>query len=219
MPVQADFKVSVDQPDATLTLASELTVTVSIDPKGYAGDVLLGANNLDSAGLTTSFAKTMLTLDGSSIAKTTFTLKSASNTPPATVGYTITAASEAGSATATGALTVLSDITIVIPKNVAGLGGSAGNPYKTAFGPYPTTIVAPVGISAQTPVTVRFYNDDDVEHEIHAGQGGQGFPHDQMPIPANSMDSMVRKVSAKGTYDFYLHDEGAAQTIGQIVIQ
>lgn len=219
MPAKADFVVSVDDPDVTVTLASEVTVTVSIDPKGYSGDVLLGSNSLDGDGLTPSFGKTTITLDGSTIAKTTFTLKTASNTPPATVGYTITAASQDGSATAAGAVTVLSDITIVIPTNVAGLPGDVGNPYKDAFGPYPTVILAPAGISAANPVTIRFFNDDEVEHEIHAGQAGAGFPHDNMPIPANSMDNLVRKVTAAGTYDFYLHDQGAAQTIGRIVIQ
>ncbi len=215
----ADFEVSVDKPDTSLELASEVTITVSIDPKGYAGDVLLGSNSLDGDKLTATFGKTSLTLDGSTIAKTTFTLKSASDTPPATVGYTITAASEAGSATASGALTVLSEITIVIPQGVGAFPGGVGDPYKLAFGPYPTVITAPPGISATNPVTVRFYNDDDVEHEIHAGQGGQGFPHDVMPIPPNSMSSNVREVNSAGTYNYYLHDEGAAETVGQIVIQ
>lgn len=215
----ADYTMSIDKPDATVTLASELTVTISIDPKGYVGDVLLGVSSLDAAGLTGTFGKTSLTLDGSTVAKTTFTLASSSSTPPATVGYTITAASEAGAATTTGAVSVLSDITIVIPTNVAGLPGSAGAPYKDAFGPYPTVIIAPTDISAANPVTVRFFNDDEVEHEIHAGQGGDGFPHDTGPIAPNSMDTMVRKVTAKGTYDYYLHDQGVAQTVGRIVIQ
>ena len=47
----------------------------------------------------------------------------------------------------------------------------------------------------------------------------QGFPHDVMPIPPNSMSSNVREVNSAGTYNYYLHDEGAAETVGQIVIQ
>jgi hypothetical protein len=219
MAQTASYAVSVDKPDASITLASELTLVVSVDPKGYVGNILLGATSLDGDGLTTKLDKTSLALDGSSIVKTNFTLTSASDTPPNTVGYTITAASEAGNATADGAVTVLSEITIVIPKNVIGLGGTAQNPYMTAFGPYPMKIVAPPGISAQNPVTVHFYNDDDASHEIHADQGPSGFGHDQASIPANSMDPMVREVNAAGTYDYYLHDQNAAATIGRIVIQ
>lgn len=214
----ADFKVSIDEPDTTVTLASEVTVTLSIDPKGYSGDVLLGSNSLDGDGLTTSFGKTNLTLDGSTIAKTTFTLKSSSSTPPASVGYTITVASEAGNATASGALTVLPEITIIIPNNVAGLPGDVGNPYTTAFGPYPTVITAPTLI-ATTPVTVRFYNADTVPHEIHSDQAADGFPHDNMPIQPNSMSNLVRELKKTGTFNYYLHDQGAAQTVGRIVIQ
>jgi len=40
-----------------------------------------------------------------------------------------------------------------------------------------------------------------------------------MPIPPNSMSSNVREVNSAGTYNYYLHDEGAAETVGQIVIQ
>lgn len=214
----ADFVVSVDEPDATVTLASEVTVTVSIDPKGYSGDILLGSNSLDGEDITTSFGKTSLTLDGSTIAKTTFTLKSSSSTPPATIGYTITAASEAGSATASGALTVLPEITIIIPKDVSAFPGGVGDPYTLAFGPYPTVITAPTLITA-TPVTVRFYNADDVPHEIHSDQGADGFPHDNMPIPPNSMSNLVRELKKTGTFNYYLHDEGAAETVGRIIIQ
>ena len=88
-----------------------------------------------------------------------------------------------------------------------------------AFGDYPMNIIAPKDISAQKPLTVRFFNDDDVAHEIHAASNAQGFPHDPGPIAAHSMDGLVRKVNSKGLYDFYLHDQNAPKTIGRLAVQ
>jgi hypothetical protein len=124
-----------------------------------------------------------------------------------------------GAKTATAKLTVKPAITIVIPKGVYQLGGTKDNPYKMAFGDYPMNVIAAPGISGQNPLTVRFYNDDDVPHEIHAANQSQGFPHDPGSIAPHSMDSLVRKVNAKGLYDYYLHDQNAPATIGRLAVQ
>jgi hypothetical protein len=62
-------------------------------------------------------------------------------------------------------------------------------------------------------------NDDSVSHEIHADASGQGFGHDPGPFGGGTMDPYVRKVNTAGTYDFYLHDQGQAITIGRIEIK
>jgi len=76
--------------------------------------------------------------------------------------------------------------------------GSAQNPYTTAYGPYPIRIRAP-HISSGNPIVVKFFNDDDVAHEIHASSPPS--PHDPNPIPPHAADPFVRNVPAAGTYD------------------
>ena len=147
------------------------------------------------------------------------TLTTMSSTPPGNLVFSVSAAVPEGVNTVSATLTVKPAITIVIPKGVYGLGGTKDNPYKMAFGDYPMNVIAAKDLSDQHPLTVRFFNDDDMAHEIHAGNPTQGFAHDPGPIAAHSMDSLVRKVNAKGLYDFYLHDQNAAATIGRIAVQ
>lgn len=110
------------------------------------------------------------------------------------------------------------EITITIPAGVDGVQGTAQQPNTTAFGPYPLTISAPA-VSQQNPVTVRFFNADIKAHEIHASLPNDGFGHDLTPFAPMTMDPMVREVTAPGTYDFYLHDEGGPFNVGRLVIQ
>lgn len=202
-----------------MKLDDDYTLTVTVDPHGFAGDVALSASDLSTAGVTAAFADEHLTLDGTSSASTTLTLTTASSSTPGSVAVTVSGVGGGKTSSANVDLMVLSDITIVIPQGVDGMAGTQANPYQLAFGPYPIDITAPDSISDQHPVTVRFFNDDDVEHEIHAGQGDQGFGHGQQTIPPHGMDPMVRKVNTAGTYDFYLHDQNGAFTTGRIVIQ
>ena len=110
-------------------------------------------------------------------------------------------------------------ITLHIPSGVNNTGATVSNPNSTAFGPYPVTITAPANLSESNPITVNFYNDDSVSHEIHADAQAQGFGHDPGSFGAGKMDPYVRKVNTAGTYDFYLHDQGNPLTIGRIFIK
>jgi hypothetical protein len=210
--------VSVDQTSLQMQLLANGTVHVSVAPNGYSGSVTLGAGTLPS-GVTATFSPATLTLDGSTAGTATLTVATVDNTPPGTVSLDVQAMADGTTAHASVSVEVQSIITIHIPSGVNNLGGTVQSPVTSAYGPYPFKIVAPQNMSSSSPVTVYFMNDDDISHEIHADNPDQGFGHDPGPFGAHSMDPYVRQVNAVGSYDFYLHDQGAPITIGLVEIQ
>ena len=219
MPQPATFVVSLDTSSPQIDLDDVLEMTVTISPMGYEGSVSLAINNLGNGGITGDFATKKVTLDGVKDVTVKLTMTTMSSTPPGDVDFSVTGTVATGAKVASAKLTVKPAITIIIPKNVLQLGGTKDNPYKMAFGDYPMNVIATQDISAQHPLTVRFFNDDDVAHEIHAANQAQGFPHDPGPIAAHSMDGLVRKITSKGLYDYYLHDQNAAATVGRLAVQ
>jgi hypothetical protein len=213
-----DLGVSVDQTSLQMQLLASSTVHVSIAPNGYFGSVTLGAGTLP-AGVTATFSPASLTLDGSTAGTATLTVATVDSTPPGMVSLDVQATADGTTAHASVSVAVQSIITIHIPAGVDNLGGTVEDPVTDAYGPYPFKIVAPANLSQSTPVTVYFMNDDSISHEIHADNPDQGFGHDPGPFPAMSMDPYVRQVNAVGSYDFYLHDQGAPITIGLVEIQ
>jgi hypothetical protein len=113
------------------------------------------------------------------------------------------------SSSASATVTVKSVITLKIPVNVD------ANEGPNVFG---TVNIKAPNFAAGETVTVNFLNLDSTPHEIHAGNPAQGFPHGKGTFGQNQMDT-PRKVTAAGTYKFYLHDEGSAKTPGTIIIQ
>jgi hypothetical protein len=195
------------------------TATVSVAPNGYSGMATLSLPSMPS-GVTGSFDNATLSLDGRTTATATLTLKTVDSAAPGAANVEIDAMAAGTTFKTTIAFTVESVITVHIPKGVNNMGGTTSNPVTTAFGPYPMKLAAPTaGISSQNPVTVYFFNDDSVSHEIHASADQEGFAHDPGPIAPNSMDSLVRNVNTAGSYNFYLHDQGAPITVGLITIQ
>ncbi len=217
-PAPANLGVTLDQMTVSSQLLATSTVHVSIAPNGYSGTVELAAGTLPS-GITATFDKSTLTLDGETAGTATLTITTATSAPPGTVPLSVTASAGGAPFSASVSVTVESVITLHIPQGVNSSGATVTNPNTTAYGPYPITIVAPQGISDANPVTVYFQNDDDVSHEIHADDEAQGFGHDPGSFGAGKMDPYVRKVNAAGTYDFYLHDQGAPITPGRVFIQ
>jgi hypothetical protein len=209
--------VSVDQGSLQMQLLANGTVHVSVAPNGYAGSVTLGAGTLP-AGVTATFSPATLDLDGNTAGTATLTIATVDNTPPGTVTLDVQAMADGTTAHASVSVEVQSIITIHIPAGVNNLGGTVQSPVTSAYGPYPFKIVAPQNISS-SPVTVYFINDDGTSHEIHADNPDQGFGHDPGPFGAHSMDPYVRQVNAVGSYDFYLHDQGAPITIGLVEVQ
>jgi hypothetical protein len=209
--------VSVDQASLQMQLLAKSTVKVSIAPNGYSGSVQLQLAT--APGVTATFQPATLDLDGTTAGTSTLTLATADSSPPGTVSLDLQAVAGGTTAHQSVSLDVQSIITIHIPAGVNNLGGTTSSPVKDAYGPYPIKIVAPQNMSAQTPVTVYFMNDDSVSHEIHADNPQQGFGHDPGTFPAHSMDPYVRMVNTPGSYDFYLHDQGAPITVGLVEIQ
>lgn len=212
MVQEATFVVTLAEPALDINLMDALEVDVSVAPNGYKGDVALAVT--DPGGMVTAeLVDKSVTLDGQTTVITKLKLSTASATPPGDVKFVVSAAVANGTKTADGSATVHSDITITIPAGVNGMSGTG------SFGDYPIKITAPANISDQNPVIVRFYNADTKNHQIHAGNNGQGFPHDPGPIAPNSMDGLVRSVNSGGTFDFYLHDQGSPINQGRIQIQ
>lgn len=219
VPQQAMFQVSLDSASPQIDLDDALDMTVTISPKGYVGSVNMAINNLGNGGITGAFSSKKINLDGTTDVTVKLTLTTMSSTPPGAMAFSVSGTVAIGASTVAATLTVKPAITIVIPKGVDGLGGTKDNPFKMAFGDYPMNVIAAKDISDQHPLTVRFYNDDDIGHEIHAANQAQGFPHDPGSIAPHSMDSLVRKINAKGLYDYYLHDQNAAATVGRLAVQ
>ena len=216
---QATYTISFDTSAPAVDLDDAVEMMITLSPNGYVGSVSLTINNLGNGGIEGEFSSSKVTLDGSTAVEVKLTLTTMSSTPPGELDFSVSAKAATGVKTANATLDVRPAITIVIPKNANGFGGTQNDPYKMAFGDYPMNVIAAKDISAQKPLTVRFFNDDDVPHEIHAANQSQGFPHDPGPIAAHSMDNLVRKVNSKGLYDFYLHDQNAPKTIGRLAVQ
>ena len=211
--------VSVDQPTINSQLMANTAVHVSVAPNGYSGSATLSLASMPS-GVTGTFDNATLSLDGSAAGTATLTLTTATSAPPGATNIEVDAMADGATFKATIAFTVESVITVHIPAGVNNMGGTVSDPVTTAFGPYPTKIAEPTGgISSSNPVTVYFFNDDSVAHEIHASDDQEGFAHDPGSIPPMSMDSLVRKVNTAGSYNYYLHDQGAPITVGLIEIQ
>ncbi len=206
---QGSFEVSLDDKTPASDLMDDTILHVTITPKnGFSGKVDLAAFDVP-AGVSANFDDASPHVGGA--AKTVKLTLHADNT--VMVGdapFSVTAHAGAATKTASGTLTVNPAITLHIPADVLDLGGTAQNPFKTAYGPYPIVINANGNM-----VTVNFMNDDNMSHEIHSDST---FGHDPGSIPAHTMDSFVRHVPM-GQYDFYLHDQGSSATPGQIVIQ
>ncbi len=218
-PQQATFLLSLDTTSPQVDLDDKVEMTVTISPGGYQGPVTMAINNLGNGGITGAFSPKQVTIDGATDVTVKLTLTTMSSTPPGDLDFSVSGAVATGAKTASATLTVNPAITVVIPKGVYQLGGTKDNPYKMAFGDYPMNVIAAKDISDQHPLTVRFFNDDDMAHEIHAASPAQGFPHDAGPIAPHAMDALVRKINAKGLYDYYLHDQNAPATIGRLAVQ
>jgi hypothetical protein len=210
----ADFEIAVSASDTTIELRDSAELEISVTPNGYVGTVIVGIAGLP-ADVTSTISPTMVELDGSTVATTTLSIASASDTVTGSFSFTLNAAAPEGTKSVTAGLTVAPVITIYIPPALSSYTGQ-----DTAFGPFPTMIKALPNMSAANTISVRFFNQDSVPHEIHASAPDQGFPHGNGDIDPNSFDGQTRNVNAPGTYDFYPHDLANGTTIpGRIVIQ
>jgi hypothetical protein len=209
----ADFEIAVSASDTTLELRDSAELEISVTPNGYVGTVLVGIAGLPS-DVTSTISPTMVELDGSTVATTTLSLASASDTVTGSFTFTLNAAAPEGTKSITAGLTVAPVITIYIPPDLSSYSGQ-----DTAFGPFPTMIKALPNMSTSNTISVRFFNQDSVPHEIHADAAVQGFPHGNGPIPPNSFDGQTRNVNQPGTYNFYPHDLNDTTIRGRIVIQ
>lgn len=218
------FQVMTDKTSYDVELRAQVTVQVTIAPQGFTGTINLAVSGL-ATGVTGAFNPSSVDVSGTTGATSMLTLTTLESVLPAATPFTVTASSGAQTATAAPSLNVLSQITIQIPTNVSALAGTSGNPSTDAFGNYPIVINAPANFGTNNPVVVKFFNKDSAPHCIHASNPNQGFPHDtdpngvcSTPMQNGQLDVTAHNVNTKGSYLFYLHDEGNT-TDGMIKIQ
>jgi len=220
----ASFQVMTDKTSYNVELRATTVVQVTIAPQGFTGTVNLAVSGL-STGVTGSFNPTSVSVSGTTGATSMLTLTTLESVIPATTPFTVTATSGSASANAAPSLVVMPQITIQIPTNVAAKAGTTATPSTDAFGNYPIVINAPANFSATNPIVVKFLNNDSSPHCIHASNATQGFPHDAVTngvcntlMQKGQFDQTAHNVNTKGSYLFYLHDEGDT-TDGMIKIQ
>jgi hypothetical protein len=218
------FEVMTDKTSYDVELRASAPVQVTIAPQSFSGTVNLAVTGLPS-GVTGTFASSSVAVSGNTGATTTLTLTTISSIVPGAVPFTVTATSGSTSAQAAVSLNVLPQITIQIPMNVDAQKGTSGNPSTTAYGDYPIVMTAPANFGTGNPIVVKFENLDSAPHCIHASNASQGFPHDAVtngvcdtPMQTNQFDQTAHNVNTKGSYLFYLHDQGNL-TDGMITIQ
>jgi hypothetical protein len=218
------FQIMTDKTSYDVELRSSVQVQVTIAPQSFSGTVSLAVSGL-ATGVTGAFAPASVTVSGTTGATSTLTLTTLESVLPAATPFTITATSGSTTATAAPSLNVMSQITIQIPANVEALAGTIGNPSTNAFGNYPIVLNAPANFGTNNPMVVRFLNLDATPHCIHASNANEGFPHDaetngvcDTPMATNEFDKTAHNINTKGSYLFYLHDEGNT-TDGMIEVQ
>lgn len=218
------FQIMTDKTSYNVELRSTVVVQVTIAPQGFTGPVSLAVSGL-STGVTGAFNPTSVSVSGNTGATSMLTLTTLESVLPATTPFTVTATSGSNTATSAPSLAVLPQITIQIPTNVSALAGTTTTPSTNAFGNYPIVINAPSNFGTNNPIIVKFLNNDSAPHCIHASNATQGFPHDSVtngvcntPMQKGQFDQTAHNVNTKGSYPFYLHDEGNT-TDGMIKIQ
>ncbi len=222
-PSQA-FDVMTDKASYDIELRGTTTVQVTVAPQSFTGSVTLSVTNLPT-GVTGTFASSSLNVSGTTGATTTLTITTPSTIVPGAAPFQVVGTSGAHTNNAAVSLNVLSQITIQIPMNVAALEGTSGSPSTNAFGAYPIVMNAPANFGTANPIAVRFLNLDSAPHCIHASNATEGFPHDAVTngvcntlMQKGQYDQTAHPVNTKGSYLFYLHDQGDL-TDGMIKIQ
>ena len=218
------FQIMTDKTSYSVELRATVQVQVTIAPLNFTGTVNLAVNGL-STGVTGAFNPPSVSVSGTTGATSMLTLTTLESVIPATTPFTVAATSGTNTATSAPALAVLPQITIQIPTNVAALAGTSATPSTKAFGNYPIVINAPANFGTNAPIVVKFINNDSAPHCIHASNATQGFPHDAVTngvcntlMQKGQFDQTAHNVNTKGSYLFYLHDEGDT-TDGMVKIQ
>lgn len=218
------FQIMTDKTTYNVELRSTVVVQVTIAPQNFTGTVNLAVSGL-STGVTGSFNPTSVSVSGTTGATSMLTLTTLESVLPAATPFTVTATSGSNTATSAPSLNVMPQITIQIPTNVAALAGTTTTPSTNAFGNYPIVINAPTNFGTNNPIVVKFLNNDSAPHCIHASNATQGFPHDAVTngvcntlMQKGQYDQTAHNINAKGSYLFYLHDEGNT-TDGMIKVQ
>jgi len=218
------FQVMTDKTSYSVELRNTVVVQVTIAPQGFTGTVNLAVSGL-STGVTGAFNPTSVSVSGNTGATSMLTITTLESVLPATTPFTVTATSGSATANAAPSLVVMPQITIQIPTNVGAMAGTSGNPSTNAFGNYPIVLTAPANFGTNAPIVVKFLNNDSSPHCIHASNATQGFPHDAVTngvcntlMQKGQYDQTAHNVNTKGSYLFYLHDQGDL-TDGMVKIQ
>ncbi len=216
----AKLDITLDNAAPPVELGAEVKVMVNIAPKeGLTGKVDLSVTGMP-AGVTATFDKTSVDIVGTASSSAILTIKTSTDTVPATAGLTITAKPASGDMkTSPVNVNVQPTLTLKIPVNAGALTGMAAN---TAFAPADVKVKL-----GGKKIAVKVRNDDSATHIIHSGNTG-GFNHGNTgaTIAANGGfegnvqgTNAPREINAAGTYGFYLHDRTPTNANGRIIAE
>lgn len=188
------FGVTLSSTTPSVDLGGEVSIDVSIAPKGgFTGDVDLSATGLP-AGVTATFTPAKVTL-GAAAVTSKLVLASAFTAIPSAAGAStaiqIVAKNAAAQATANANMKVAPKMTLTIPMNVdalraANVGTQFKNEWGTAFGTTPATLKTQEG----NGIVVVVKNADSTAHIVHSGGA---FPHGDTarPIAPNDFEKLA----------------------------
>lgn len=196
------FDVTLDRSSANLDLMTSGKVVMTVAPSGgFGGTVTLSASGMPPDVALTFDKATVDLASGPTVVTATITV--ASRALPGASALTVTASTAGRPPIAKPvALTVNARLDVTIT--------------ESAISPSPVTLTLGSG-----PIAVRVHNADGVAHQIHADDAQRGFAHGNDIDPGadegNTQAGEPRTVKAKGTYDYYLHDNTLVR--GKIVVQ
>jgi hypothetical protein len=216
------LSITLDKTTSSLRLNETMVINVTVTPNGQTGSAALSLANAPT-GVTATFVPATVTL-GSAPVTSVMTVTAASDmTPIANVAAAVTATVGASASTTTYGVTVIPKLVIHIPNNT---GVNANNHAVAGF---PKNIA--VKLPASNMLPVDFYNDDSVEHEIHADGNSLGMSHEPGALTANGGNLIVNgtdtglnyyetNITKTGTAKVYCHLHGGTATTdpGTIVV-
>jgi hypothetical protein len=217
------LSITLDKPGSSLRLNETMVINVTITPNGQTGSAALSLASAPT-GVTATFVPPTVTLGAAPVTSVMTVTAASSMTPVSNIAAAVTATVGTNTSTTTYGVTVIPKLVIHIPAgtNTDGSGG-----HKVAG--FPKNI--PVTLPANNMLPVDFYNDDSVEHEIHADGNSLGMSHEPGSLTANGGNLIVNgvdtglnyyetNITKTGTAKVYCHLHGGTATSdpGTIVV-
>lgn len=198
----ADFGLTISPISAELVLGETKTFTVEVSSKsGFTGTVTLTPPDVPPSW-DVSFDRTALDVPANGRATATLTVHIPTDAEAAAVMLHVAASGAPGTRQTDDAdLLVKPELVIRIPTD------AKNNPDVAFGGEQRVRFVSP-------GTKITWVNDDDENHQIHAGNDAQGFPHEPNEMQPGA--SYTVTITEAGEFDYGCHLHGQMQ--GRLVV-